>query len=137
MTHDHPLDVLVLLALFVVVFLLAAIFSPRGLIAWAREEWRLFKLDTWDDGKYDAPRTAPAPRPVERGDGTRSDPKVQKMEERQRAFGERLREQGRSLLAGKEYVPALTRGFEPPIPRANKVVPIRRAVPTSPRKESL
>lgn len=111
-----PLDLIVLFAVFVFVALLAAILNPPGLIAWLREEWRLARADTWADGSY-------------RGAvGTSADPDVKRMEARQRAFGERLRRQGRSLLAGKEYVPSLTKPAEPPPPpRANKVVRLRAA----------
>lgn len=137
MTHPTALDIVVLLVIFLFLALFAIAFQPRQLLAWIREEWRLLRLDTWDDGKYDAPRS-PARQPtVERGDGTANDPKVKRLLDQQVAIAERLRDQGRSILAGKQYIPALTKPADGPPPKANKVVPIRRAIPTSPRKETL
>lgn len=108
------LDILILLAVFVFVCLVAAIFHPGGFVAWLREEWRLARADTWANGEY---RGAA---------GTIEDPRIKRMDARQRAFGERLRSQGRSLLAGKPYKPVLTKPTEPP-PRADAiVVPMRR-----------
>jgi hypothetical protein len=87
----------------------------RALLHWLREEWRLMWLETW----------AEEPRSTL---GTMADPKVQVMVTRQRAYGKRLRRQGRSLLGGKSgkvYKPALT--VQVPIkPDDGKVIPIRR-----------
>jgi len=83
--------------------------------AWLRNEWRLIRLDTWAE----EPRsTSPA--------GSVADPRVARMDLRQRAYGKRLRREGRSLLSGKEYTPALTKEQPAPPPKSGKVVPIRK-----------
>jgi hypothetical protein len=85
----------------------------RALLHWLREEWRLMWLETW----------AEEPRSTL---GTMADPRVQVMVTRQRAYGKRLRRQGRSLLSGKEYIPAMTLPAPAKPPKGDKVVPIRR-----------
>lgn len=87
----------------------------RAFLRWLRNEWRLIRLDTW----VDEPKSTL---------GTMADPRVAKMVVRQRAYGKRLRRQGRSLLSGKEYIPAMTQpapAAKPP--KGDKVVPIRSA----------
>lgn len=65
-----------------------------------------------------------APRP-----GTVEDPDVANMVVRQRAMGKRMRRQGRSLLSGKAYVPALTKFAEPASPQQpHNVVPLRKGI---------
>jgi len=117
MTHASSYDVIILLAAFGLVAVLWAIFDPINLFAWLREEWRLMRAETWADGEYEGEP------------GTVTDPDVRAMVARQRAFGERLRWQGKSLLSGKEYRPVLTKPADPPPPppMANRVFPIRRA----------
>ena len=88
-----------------------------NIVMWAREEWRRIKADSWADD-------APQPCSV-------SDPRVARMDLKRRALGKRLRKQGRTLLAGKAYVPALTKAVEESPPKASKVVPINSRRKTS------
>jgi hypothetical protein len=119
MTLQGNEDVLGLLAMWLLVVLACAPMSPPEFVKWCAEQWRLFKLDTWADGRYDAPRV-PTP-------GTLADPRVASMDKRQREHGEVLRLQGRSLLAGKRYIPAGTKPLDAPPPKAGRVVPILAA----------
>lgn len=113
-------DICMLLAFFAVLVIVIWLFNPGNFLAWCREEWRLARADTWEGGVY-------------RGAvGTAADPDVKQMVVRQRAFGKRLRRQGRSLLGPegkrKAYTPELTKPApESPPPRADQVVvPLRR-----------
>lgn len=102
------------LAVFFAALALVIALSSGDLIAWAREEWRLLRLHTW------APDAA---QPC-----TLRDERVALMVLKQRALGKRMRRQGRSLLADKPYTPVLTKPAEDPAPpKADKVVPFRRA----------
>jgi hypothetical protein len=47
------------------------------------------------------------------------------MDLRQRAFGKRMRRQGKSLLSGKDYKPALTKEQPSAPPADGKVVRLR------------
>lgn len=67
----------------------------RELRAWAREEMRLMRLDTWAD-EYDRPRAAV---------GTMEDPAVASMFLKMRRHAKKLHDQRKTLLAGKEYTP--------------------------------
>jgi len=58
--------------------------------------------------------------------GTRKDPRIEAMDKRMRAYGARLKREGRSLLSGKAYIPTLTKAVPQPPPKADKVIPIRR-----------
>lgn len=102
-------ELLFLLAVFLLIALVSALFHPGGFIGWCRQEWRLIRAQTW----------APAP-------STLADPDVASMVARQKAMGERMKRQGVSLLAGHAYRPALTKPATTPPPRAAAVVtPIR------------
>jgi hypothetical protein len=82
---------------------------------WAKREWYLVRRETW------APKA---------GAGTvEGDPRVERMDAKQRALGKRMRRDGRTLHnPARKYVPVLTKPAEdPPPPRANKVVPIRKS----------
>jgi hypothetical protein len=101
-------ELLLLLAVFVLVACVAAIFHPGGFVGWCLQEWRLMRAETW----------APPPN-------TLSDPDVASMVARQKAMGERMKRQGVSLLAGRAYRPALTKPTAPPPRAAAVVTPIR------------
>lgn len=111
------MDLLTLIVLLAAVAVGAAIASG-GIGRWALGEWRAMRARSWAPGdNLDGP-------------GTMADARVAAMVVRQRAYGRRLRRQGKTLLAGKEYVPVLTRAVpehhDPP-PRADRVVvPLRR-----------
>lgn len=45
--------------------------------------------------------------------GTKEDPRVERMEKKQLAIANRMHMRGRSLLAGKDYTPELTKKAEP------------------------
>lgn len=45
--------------------------------------------------------------------GTKADPRVEWMEKKQLAIANRMHMRGRSLLAGKDYTPELTKKAEP------------------------
>lgn len=114
-----PAEMLLLLAVFLFVALVFALLDPvpvaawyRQLRTWAREELRLVAEESWSDGIYQGP-------------GTAADPRVAEMAEKQRALAQRMRAEGRHLLAGYPYKPTLTK--ESPPPRAAHVVPIRRS----------
>lgn len=99
----------VLLVLAVAVFVAASTGDP---IAWAREEWRRIRARTWAPGEFPSS----------------TDTRIARMALKQRALAKRMRREGRHLLAGKPYVPVLTKPAEPErAPRADKVVPIRRS----------
>lgn len=107
-------DMVALLAVLAALALVIGL-SSGDLVAWVREEWRLLRMRTWAP-EVDAPPC------------TLRDPKVALMVLKQRALGKRMRKQGRSLLASKPYTPALTKPAEEPTPpKADKVVPFRRA----------
>lgn len=115
-----PVEVLLLLAVFVFVALVFALLDPlplvtwyRRLQAWLREEMRLVAEESWSDGIYQGP-------------GSGADPRVAQMAERQRELATRMREEGRHLLAGRVYRPVLTKPIEAPPPKAAKVFPIRK-----------
>lgn len=115
----NPADLIVLLAVFVFVSIVFSLLDPAPVVAfwrrccaWAREEARLINEASWAEGIYQGP-------------GTSSDPRVAAMAEKQRELAARMREEGRHLLTGRAYKPALTK--ETPPPRAAEVVPIRRA----------
>ena len=110
---DYHALILIWLVLAIVLALCAG-----NLTAWAREEWRRLRAESWAPDEFQ-------PCSV-------SDPRVARMDLKRRALGKRMRRQGRTLLGGKGYVPVLTKPAEAPPPKANKVVPIRRA---EPRKE--
>lgn len=69
----------------------------------------------------------PRKRRRESDAGSVADPRVARMDLKQRAYGKRLRREGRTLLAGKEYIPTLTIPAPAKPPRADKVVLLRRA----------
>ena len=111
-------DVFAFVAIIFAAAVVAAVASHLPIGVWIRREVERARMKTW------AP-TGERPGPC----SVKGDPRVQAMVVKQRAFGKRLRRQGRTLLAGKEYVPALTKPAEPPAPpMADKVVPIRRGV---------
>jgi hypothetical protein len=58
--------------------------------------------------------------------GSVADPRVARMDLRQRSYGKRLRREGKTLLSGKAYVPVLTIALPVKPPKADKVTPIRR-----------
>lgn len=108
-------ELMYLLAAFLGMALLASIFNPPGffvwLRGWIREEVRLLRAESWGDGVYA---------------GTAADPAVQRMAKRQAELADRMRNEGRHLLAGRHYVPVLTKPTEARPPMADKVVPIRK-----------
>lgn len=118
MTLESNADALGLLAMLALVVIATAPMSPGAFIRWLLEEWRVFKLDTWDDGKYDAPRA-----------GSITDPRVARMVERQRIAGDVLRQNGLSILCPRRYIPDGTKPAEPPPGRRvdADVIPIQRA----------
>lgn len=65
------------------------------------------------------------PEPESRA-GSVADPMVARMDLRQRAYGKRLRREGRTLLAGKEYIPTMTKPQPAKPPKADRVVSILR-----------
>lgn len=88
----------------------------RALWLLMAQEWRLMRVKDW------------APRPHQAfAVGTQDHPACKTLELKQRILAARMRAQGRSLSAGKAYVPVLTKPAEPPVtpPMAAKVVPIR------------
>lgn len=116
-----PAEMLAVLAVFLFLALVFALLDPvpvvawyRRLQAWLREETRLIAEESWSDGIYRGPVTA-------------ADPRVAAMAEKQRELAAQMREEGRHLLTGRAYRPALTKPFEAPPPKAAKVFPIRRA----------
>lgn len=109
------MDAIAIALLILVVALGAAMFSRGSLTAWAREEWRLMRQNTW----------AMTRRPGITG-GSVAEPRVAAMDLRMRAYAKRLRREGRHLTNGRRYVPVLTKPAEPPPPRAAKVYPIRK-----------
>ena len=100
-------DAIALVLLLIV--LAACIVVARGgdFIAWLREELRLARANNW-------------------ASGTLEDPRVAAMTMKQRELADQMRQQGRTLLAGKGYVPVLTKPTDAPAPRAHKVVNLRR-----------
>lgn len=120
------LETTLLLAVFAFVFIVIGLLEPapvvafwRRIVAWAREEGRLAREESWAHGVYHGP-------------GTVGDPRVAAMAEKQRELAARMREEGRHLLDSptgerKPYKPIGTKPVEPPPPRAAAVVPIRRA----------
>lgn len=100
-------DAIALVLLLIVLAFIIVAARGGDIAEWVREETRLARARTWEPG-------------------TLSDPKVARMFIKQRAMARRMRRQGRTLLAGKEYVPVLTKPTEPPAPRADKVVTLRR-----------
>jgi hypothetical protein len=100
-------DAIALVLLLIVLAIVIVIARGGDIIDWLRDEAHLARARTWEPG-------------------TLSDPKVARMFVKQRAMARRMRRQGRTLLAGKDYVPVLTKPTEPPAPRADKVVTLRR-----------
>jgi hypothetical protein len=100
-------DAIALVLLLIVLAVLIVAARGGDFLAWLRDEVRLARADNWATGTLD-------------------DPRVARMFVKQRALARRMRRQGRTLLAGKEYVPVLTKPTEPPAPRADKVVTLRR-----------
>lgn len=106
-----------LLALIVFLVLLGTALglAAGGIVGYLREEWRRMRARTWAPGS---------------GPGTMDDPRVAAMVARQRFYGRHLRKKGLSLLAGKPYVPVLTKPSEAePQEQPDNVVPLRRARP--------
>lgn len=108
------MDLIRLVLLLFAVALLASLLSRMSPVAWLRREWQLMRMRSWA-----------RPREIS-GPGTLDDPRVQNMVIKQRALGKRMRKQGRTLLSGKHYIPALTKPGDAPPPKADKVVPIRK-----------
>lgn len=67
------------------------------------------------------------PRRKDSNAGSVADPKVARMDLKQRAYGKRLRREGRSLLSGKAYKPALTTQQPAKPARTDNVTVLRRA----------
>lgn len=59
--------------------------------------------------------------------GSVADPKVARMDLKQRAYGKRLRREGRTLLAGKHYTPAVGKPTPAKPTRTDNVTVLRRA----------
>jgi hypothetical protein len=103
-------DAIALVLVWIVLAFCIVIARGGDVVAWLREEIARARARTW------APGTP----------GTLQDPRVARVFAKQRELAEQMREQGRTLLSGKEYVPELTKPAEPPAPRADKVVTLRR-----------
>lgn len=109
------MDILALLIVLALVILLAAR-QAGGLLLWMREEWRAAYVESFAPERLVNPRLG----------SVAHDDRVALMAVKQRALGKRMRRDGRSLLAGKAYRPALTKA-EPPAKPAPNVVTLRRA----------
>ena len=107
------MDFLALVALLAV-FAVALALASRRPLDWIREEWRLMWAETW----------ARAPERV--AGGSIDEPRVKAMDTRMRAYAKRLRREGRSLTAGKRYIPALTKPADPPTTRPANVTTLRK-----------
>ena len=112
------MDILAMLIVLALVILLAAR-QAGGFLLWLREEWRAAYVESFAPDHLVNPRLG----------SVAHDDRVALMTARQRYLGKRMRREGRSLLAGKAYRPALTK-TEAPVkvaPRSAKVLSIRRA----------
>jgi hypothetical protein len=103
-------DAIALVLLLIV--LAACIVISRGgdMIGWIREEAYRARADTWEPGTMD-------------------DPRIASLVQKQQALSEAMRLEGRTLLAGRRYIPELTKPAEPATrpPKADRVVvPLRR-----------
>lgn len=102
-------DIAALLALlFIIVCVLAL--SSGSLTAWAREEWRRMRADTWAPGTLTGP--------------TSKEKDAAALLRRQHALAKRMRKKGRHLYStSKAYKPALTTPSPAPRPpKADRVV---------------
>lgn len=113
----------------VLVLLVAVVIAiaSKHPLRWAREEWRLMRLDAWE-----SPREGITGGTLEEPDAHASreellaHDRAKAMDMKMRAYAKRLRRDGRHLIAGKRYIPALTKPSEPPPTRSGNVLPIRK-----------
>jgi hypothetical protein len=110
-------DFLALAALLLVLGLVLAKASG-AIVPWVRNEIALMRAETWQGEHLINPRL-----------GSLADERVARVDMKRKRLGKRMKKQGRSLLAKKEYTPVLTKKAEDTTtpPRADKVVPIRRS----------
>lgn len=99
----------VALAVLLAILGAALAIGAGGFVAWAREEWRRMRADTW----------APSA-------GTMQDPACQDLFIRQRRLAEQMRRVGKHLLAGKPYTPTLTKSPDNHPAALDNVVAMRR-----------
>lgn len=99
------MDFLALFGLIALAALVMAFFSGKGLLAWARDEWRLMRAETF------GPQGP-----------THDEERAAKLLYRQRALAKRMRKKGTHLYAGKTYTPTLTTPTPAKPPKADAVV---------------